>query len=105
MVEPSKVKFTAVAQEDITNIYGHIFPDDPSAAVRFIDMIDDALARLRRFPLLGKVPDDPRLMAYGYRVLIVKKYLLFYVYQEEVIIVMRIVHSSQSLDGLFDRED
>jgi toxin ParE1/3/4 len=49
---------------------------------------------------LGSVPKDERLQRLGYRMLIVSKYLVFYVIKGEVVQIRRILHGSRQYQFL-----
>lgn len=67
----------------------------PSAAKAFMDEFDDCLDSLRELPEMCPVSrlDGPRQL--GYRVALVKNYVLLYRLQEETIYIMHIFHQSQ----------
>lgn len=48
-----KVVWTPEAERDREEIFDYIAVDNPRAAVRMDELFDEAVARLRAFPLLG----------------------------------------------------
>lgn len=94
------LRYLPVAQKDLTSIFDYIAQDSPRRALNFVDKLDDTITRLDRHPFLGRIPRHPRLRDYGYRVLIIESYLVFYIIRDRVIEVHRIVHGSRNLDHL-----
>ena len=50
-----KIVWTPEAELDREEIFDYIAADNPRAAVRMDELFDEAVARLRHFPLLGGV--------------------------------------------------
>ena len=69
------VVFTKKAREDLIDIWLHIAEDDPTAADRVLDRLDDAASHLADHPEIGAARDDIRP---GLRYLISGSYLLLY---------------------------
>jgi len=92
--------YLPVAQEDLVSILDYIAKDSPSRALRFIEKLDDRIMLLEQNPNLGRVPRYPRLREYGYRVLIVESYLIFYIIRRQTIEIPRVVRGSRHLDHL-----
>ena len=93
-------RYLPIAQEDLLSILDWIAEDNPARAVSFVDELDRRIGSLEQHPLLGRVPRHRRLRAYGYRVLVVESYLVFYVIHDQTIEINRIVHGSRDLDHL-----
>lgn len=98
------VKFTLrylpIAQDDLVSIFDFIAQDSPSRALSFIEKLDERIVLLEQHPLLGRIPRHPKLREYGYRVLIVEAYLVFYIVRGQDIEIHRVVHGSRNLDHL-----
>ena len=99
---PSKVflRYLPIAQEDLTSILEFIAKDSPGRAVSFVDRLDERIGQLEHHPLLGRVPQQPKLREYGYRVLVVESYLVFYIIRGRTVEIHRVVHGSRNLDHL-----
>lgn len=95
-----EIRFLRVAEDDLTEIILYIAADRPSAAVKTADHIEQKLKLLSGNPHLGSVPTDDSLAQLGYRYLVVDNYLVFYVIEEEVIYVHRIVHGARDYSQL-----
>ena len=94
------LRYLPIAQDDLTSIFDFIAQDSPSRALSFVDKLDERIVRLEQNPLLGRIPRHPRLREYGYRVLIIEAYLVFYVVRGKDIEIHRVVHGSRNLDHL-----
>ena len=99
---PSKyaLRFLPIAQDDLLAIEDFIAQDSPTRALGFVDKLDENIGRLEHHPLLGRIPRHPRLRQYGYRVLIIDTYLVFYIIRGLQIEIHRVVHGSRNLDHL-----
>lgn len=94
------LRYLPAAQEDLLSIFEWIVKDSPGRAVAFIDSLDHRIGRLEQQPLLGRVPRNTKLREYGYRVLVVESYLVFYVIRRKLVEIHRVVHGSRDLDML-----
>jgi len=94
------LRYLPVAQDDLISIFDYIAQDSPNRALSFVEKLDKRIGLLEQHPLLGRVPRHPKLREYGYRVLIVESYLVFYIIRRKTIEVHRVVHGSRNLDHL-----
>jgi len=94
------LRYLPAAQNDLTSILEFIAKDSPSRALSFIDGLDERIGQLEYHPLLGRVPRHPKLREYGYRVLVVESYLVFYIVRGKTVEIHRVVHASRNLDHL-----
>jgi toxin ParE1/3/4 len=99
---PDKItlRYLPVAQSDLTDILGWIAQDSPNRAISFIDKLDERISQLVSHPKLGRVPRHLKLREYGYRVLIIETYLVFYILRGQTIEIHHVVHGSRNLDHL-----
>lgn len=65
-----------------------------------MEKLDHSISNLASDPYLGRVPRDIRLENKGYRMLVVDKYLVFYVVKEQTVQIRRIIHGSRKYDFL-----
>ena len=94
------LRYLPVAQADLVEVLDYIAKDSPSRAVSFVEKLDKRIGLLEQHPLLGRVPRHPKLREYGYRVLIIDSYLVFYIIRGQIIEIHRVVHGSRNLDHL-----
>ena len=92
--------YLPAAQEDLLSILEWIAKDSPGRAAAFVDSLDHRIGRLEQQPLLGRVPRNAKLRKYGYRVLVVESYLVFYVVRQKSVDIHRVVSGSRDLDTL-----
>ena len=95
-----ELQYLEIAKNDLDEIFEYILKDNPSSALEILNEIDDTVAKLAVFPELGKKPKDGKLKAFGYRVLVIKNYLIFYVIMEKFVEIHRILHFSRDYKNL-----
>lgn len=80
-----KILFTDTAKFDLRDIAFYIadVSKDKQLAMRFVKELQDKVTILEQFPECGSVPNDRVLKSNGYRFLVYKDYLLFYLYEKE----------------------
>ena len=94
------LRYLPVSQDDLGEIFDFIAQDSPNRALSFVEKLDKRIGRLEQHPLLGRIPRHPKLREYGYRVLIVESYLVFYIIRGQSLEIHRVVHGSRNLDHL-----
>ena len=95
MKKKHKIRYLQIAQQDLIDIFDYIREDNPTAAANFIDKIDKSISKLELFPKLGVIPKDDHLEFFGYRMLVIDSYLVFYVIIENIVEIRRIIHGSR----------
>ena len=83
---------SARAEIDLIEVWTHIANDDPFAADRQLDRIDEACKMLAQHPHGGKRRDD---LAPGLRFYPVGNYLIFYISHDDGIAVARVIHGAR----------
>ncbi|NDV22816.1 type II toxin-antitoxin system RelE/ParE family toxin [Desulfovibrio sp. JC022] len=86
------------ARQDLIDIYKYIAVDDPDAANRILDRINERVNLLAKHPLLGPAREDIRP---GLRYLTVGNYIALYKVESKRIVVVRVLHGKRELEGLF----
>ena len=92
---PFDIRYLPTAERDLVDIFEYILKDNPSAASSLLEEIDRSISQLAHHPLLGRIPKDDRLEKLGYRILIVRKYLVFYVVKQHAIQIRRVIHGAR----------
>lgn len=95
MSRPFTIRYLPPAEKDLNDIFDYISNDNPSAAVSLLEKLDTLISQLAYNPELGVVPKDDRLRNLGYRMLIVDKYLVFYVFKGKAIQIRRVIHGAR----------
>ena len=95
-----KLRYLPAAQDDLISIFDYIAKDSPNRALSFVEKLDKRIGGLEQQPLSGRIPRHQKLREYGYRVLVIESYLVFYILRGKVIEVHRVVHGSRNLNYL-----
>ena len=101
MSQKYEIRYLPAAEKDLTNILEYIKKDNPSAALKLINEIDETISRLEEFPNMGVIPKDLRLKSLNYRMLIVGNYLVFYTATNNVVEIRRVLHGKRKYSFLF----
>ena len=88
------------AQQDLEDIVDYINELSPEAALSTYDDIVDNIITLEEMPMRSPLLKIPELRAKGYRVLIVHNYLVFYVVNNHIVEVRRILYGRRRYEGL-----
>lgn len=94
----SQVVKRPLAETDLDEIWWYIAQDNPDAADRFLDKIEERCRTLAQFPNLGVSRDE---LHPGLRSLPVGKYLIFYLIIEGGIEVVRVLPGMMDIDAFF----
>ena len=89
------MRYLSSAQRDLFEILEYIKKDRPGAASGVMDKFDKSIGNLAATPELGIIPKDERLKRLGYRVLVVDKYLVFYVLKPKTVQIRRVIHGAR----------
>ena len=91
-----KVRIIKPAQNEIREIYRYIVDDlqNPTAAVNRITLIDENIQSLKESPARFPLVRDDYLASKGFRTIVVKNHLIFFIIREEtkVVSVMRVLY-------------
>jgi len=94
------VVFLPKADDDLDNNYLYIRQNNPSAAVRLLDAVQETVEQISKFPLIGKNNFAELNFPENVRVFVVLKFhklLIFYIDQPKHIEVLRILHGSMDI--------
>ncbi len=99
-----QLKVTPIAEADLEAIYLYISKHlvAPKAVNELMNEIENAIMRLTAFPYSGSPVKDDILRSRGYRRLIVKNYIVFYMMNEaeKQVVVMRVFYSGQKYENI-----
>ena len=90
-----EIRYLSTATRDLEDIFNYILKDQPAAAQSLLKDFDRSISHLSSHPKIGAIPKDKRLEKMGYRILIVQKYLVFYVVKPAFIQIRRIIHGAR----------
>ncbi|MDP2365706.1 MAG: type II toxin-antitoxin system RelE/ParE family toxin [Ignavibacteria bacterium] len=94
------LRYLPIAEEDLISILDWIAKDSPPRALKFIDKLEEKIKKLEHFPLLGRIPRHSKLREYGYRVLVVEMYVVFYIIRKNTVEVHRVIRASRDIDKM-----
>ena len=94
---PQVVKLP-LAETDLDDLWWYIAQDNPDAADRFLDKIEERCQAMAQFPLMGLSRDE---LLPSLRSLPVGKYLIFYLPIEDGILVVRVLPAMMDIDAFF----
>jgi len=94
-----RYRLTPEAENDLDEITGYIANDNPQAALRLLDRIQDRCQQLAEMPETGRIREE---LAEGLRSGLVGKYVIFYRPDEAGIQVIRVIHGSRDIPSLFE---
>ena len=79
-----KIVITDTAKSDLRDIAVYLadMSKDKNLAIRFVKELQEKTKILEQFPESGAIPKDRVLKSNGYRFLVHKDYLIFYLYEK-----------------------
>jgi toxin ParE1/3/4 len=92
------IQRTAQAEEDLIEIWIYIAQDNPGAADRVLDEIEERFHALADNPLMGRLRPD---IAPELRYFAVGKYLILYCAVPNGVQIVRVIHGARDLPHLF----
>ena len=99
-METYRIKIYPAAEQDLAEIVDYLNTLSSEAAVRIFDQLVSEVESLSMMPFRCPQPRDLALAAKGYRVLIVDKYLVFYVVIEHTVQIRRILYGRRDYKKL-----
>ena len=94
------VRLTPKADGDVDSCFMWIHKDNPSAAIKFIDAVEQICNTLSKMPSIGSRHYADISLVRGVRMIAVnnfKNYLLFFLEYESYIDVIRLLHSARDI--------
>lgn len=99
-MERYKVKIFPTAQQDFREVIDYLNTLSPQAADEYYDLLLKEISSLEHMPERCPHVRDLALAAKGYRYLIVKNYLIFYVVQGDTVQIRRIQYARREYQTL-----
>lgn len=94
------VVILSLAQEDLREIVEYLNTLEPATAIKYYDLIVSEIASLSQMPERCPLCRDSNLLTKGYRFLLVKNYIVFYVVGKETVEVRRILYAKRQYSTL-----
>ena len=99
-MEQYNVKIFSSAQNDLHDIVDYLNTLSHEVAIRYYDLIIEKIESLATMPERFPLVRDTQLRLRGYRMLLVKNYVVFYIVNNKTVEVRRIVYSKRQYEGL-----
>ncbi|MBS4881017.1 MAG: type II toxin-antitoxin system RelE/ParE family toxin [Firmicutes bacterium] len=99
-MENYKIKIFPRAKQDMEEVIDYLNTLSPDVALKYYDLLVEEIAGLFQMPERCPRPKDLALAARGYRYLIVKNYLVFYVIAGDTVQIRRILYARRNYKGL-----
>lgn len=99
-MERYNVRILPAAQADMLEIVDYVNTLSPQAALGLYDEIVEGIGSLAKMPMRCPLLKTPELRAKGYRALRVKNYMVFFVVQENIIQIRRILYAKRQFEFL-----
>lgn len=99
-METYKIRIFPTAKRDMEDVISYLNTLSPDAALRYYDLLVNEIASLAKMPEHCPRPKDLALAAKGYRYLIVKNYLVFYVVAGDTVQIRRILYARRNYQAL-----
>lgn len=95
-----KVKIFPAAKQDLEQAIDYLNTPSPQAAISYYNLLVREIAGLSEMPERCPHPKDLALAAKGYRYLIVRNYLVFYVVTGDTVQIRRILYARRDYRAL-----
>lgn len=99
-METYKVKIFPTAKQDLEEVIQYLNTLSPEVAWKYYDLLVEEIASLSKMPGRCPRPKDLALAAKGYRYLLVKNYLVFYVVVGDTVQIRRILYARRDYSTL-----
>jgi addiction module RelE/StbE family toxin len=97
-----KLRYNPVAISDLEEIKEYISEDNETAAVKIVKELIDKTESLIDFPNMGLSLGRKIGLETKYKYLICNQYIIFYIFEENTISIMRIIHGKRDYLRLLD---
>ena len=99
-METYKIKIFPTARQDLEEVIGYLNTLFQDTALKYYDLLVEEITSLSNMPERWPKPKDLALAAKGYRYLIVKNYLVFYVVVGDTVQIRRILYARRDYRSL-----
>lgn len=99
-MEHYNIEIFPTAKQDLLDIISYLNTLSPDTALRYYDLLIEEISSLSELPERYPHPKDLALKAKGYRYLLVKNYLVFYVVSGKTVQIRRILYARRGYSSL-----
>lgn len=100
----AKIRINPVATTDLQEIKNYISEDSAEAATKIVKDIIDKIEMLAELPELGVMLMYKIKLKTRYRYIICGQYLIFYIYENNIVSVQRILHGKRDYMALLKND-
>lgn len=98
----AEIRWSMTAESDLRQIEEFIAKDSPFHAVNFVGRLVESAEMLKATPMLGRIV--PEFSRRSLRELLVRQYRVVYLFRNDTVTVLRVVHGARDLVKLIQRE-
>lgn len=99
-MEHYNIEIFPTAKQDLLDIISYLNTLSPDTALKYYDLLIEEISSLSELPERYPHPKDLALKAKGYRYLLVKNYLVFYVVSGKTVQIRRILYARRDYSSL-----
>lgn len=99
-MEHYNIEIFPTAKQDLLDIISYFNTLSPDTALKYYDLLIEEISSLSELPERYPHPKDLALKAKGYRYLLVKNYLVFYVVSGKTVQIRRILYARRDYSSL-----
>jgi len=100
MGQTYKVKIYPTAEQDLLDVIDDLNSLSPKAALEYYDLLTERIANLSDMPERCARPRDLALAAKGYRYLVVRNYLVFFIVAGDTVQIHRILYGRSDYQSI-----
>jgi toxin ParE1/3/4 len=99
-MEKYRVVIYPIAQNDLIEIVEYLNTLSTDAAVKYYDMLVEQISSLAELPERCPLVKDAQLRLRGYRTMLVKNYIVFYIISGKTVEIRRVLYNRRQYDAL-----
>ena len=99
-MEHYNIEIFPTAKQDLLDIISYLNTLSPDTALKYYDLLIEEIGGLSELPERYPHPKDLALKAKGYRYLLVKNYLVFYVVSGKTVQIRRFLYARRDYSSL-----
>ena len=100
----AKIRINPVATADLQEIKSYIAEDNMDAATKVVKEIIEKIENLVEFPEMGTMLMYKISLKSKYRYVICNQYLIFYIYEDNIVSIQRILHGKRDYMKLLQEQ-
>jgi len=100
------IKISPKASQDLDDLFQYLVRQNKNIALKFFDSSRETIALLAKMPNIGKSCqiDNPKFKDLRqYRVKDFNKFLIFYFYTDDLLIIVRVLQGNRDIETILNR--